>query len=143
MALRWTVVVKRDKVAQMPPEPSAKPVTRSPFLVLLVEDSPIIAMNTEALLLELDEVGEVRVAFCVAEALGLIEEARFDLAILDLNLGEETSLPVAHRLSRDDIPIVFATGFDEPIDLPTSLRAARMLKKPYSFADLERVLRNG
>ncbi len=123
----------------MPPEPSAEPVTRSPSLVLLVEDSPIIAMNTEALLLELD-VGEVRVAHSVAEALALIEAAQFDLAILDLNLGHETSLPVAHRLSQDDVPIIFATGFDEPLDLPPALRGARMLRKPYSFADLERVI---
>jgi CheY-like chemotaxis protein len=115
-------------------------VARSPSLVLLVEDSAIIAMNTEALLRELD-VADVRTVACVADALALVDQMQFDLAILDLNLGDETSLPVAERLSAGKVPIVIATGFDEGLQLPASLGAVRILKKPYSFKDLEQIIR--
>lgn len=112
-----------------------------PSLVLLVEDSPIIAMNTEALLLELD-VGGVRTAANVAEALALIEAERFDLAILDLHLGSEDSLPVAERLAALEVPFVFATGFGEELGPASGWCTARILKKPYNFNDLEKVIRN-
>jgi len=116
------------------------PATARPSLVLLVEDSPIIAMNTEALLLELD-VGGVRTATNVAEALALIEAERFDLAILDLHLGDEDSLPVAERLATLAVPIVLATGFEEDLSPGDVWSDARILKKPYSFNDLERIVR--
>lgn len=119
---------------------SDQSATQTPFVVLLVEDSPIIAMNTEALLLDLG-VEQVQTAANVAEALVIIEKTRIDLAILDYNLGEENSLPVAERLSAAAVPIVFASGFDEALDLPASLGDVRLLKKPYSFDDLEQIIR--
>lgn len=109
--------------------------------ILLVEDSPIIALNTEELLRELG-ASDVRVASSVAQAMAAIDEARFDLALLDLNLGEETSLPVAHRLAADGVPTVFVTGYGERLDLPDSLRDIRILKKPYNFNDLGDVVRS-
>ncbi len=124
----------------MPPEISGQSAIQTPSIVLLVEDSPIIAMNTEALLRELD-VADVQTAVCVADAIALIEQVRFDLAILDFNLGNETSVAIAERLSADAVPIVFASGYDEDLDLPASLGEVRILKKPYSFADLEQIVR--
>ncbi|ODT85621.1 MAG: hypothetical protein ABS86_06075 [Sphingobium sp. SCN 64-10] len=124
----------------MPSFPSDPAATAPPSLVLLVEDSPIIAMNTEALLLEL-EVGGVRTAANVAEALALIEAERFDLAILDLHLGDEDSLPVAERLVALAVPIVFATGFGEDLSPASAWGTAHVLKKPYGFNDLERIVR--
>lgn len=112
-----------------------------PALVLLVEDSPIIAMNTEAMLLEM-AVGGVRIAASVAEALALIEAERFDLAILDVNLGHENSLPVAERLAALGVPIVFATGVSDEGALAGAWGSAPLLKKPYRFADLEQVVRD-
>jgi CheY-like chemotaxis protein len=113
---------------------------RIPSLVLIVEDNAIIAMNTEALLLDLG-VEEVKTAGSVAEALPLVEAAQFDLAILDMNLGDgETSLPVAEQLHAAGVPIVFATGLGEALELPEIYERVAILRKPYSFEDLERVL---
>jgi len=123
----------------MPSSPSHSAATARPKLVLLVEDSPIIAMNTEALLMELD-VGGVRTAATVAEALALIEAEPFDLAILDLQLGDEDCLPVADRLAALNVPIVFATGFGDELAAGGLVRSGRILKKPYGFAELERIL---
>jgi len=125
----------------MPSETPERPAASSlPSLVLLVEDSPIIAMNTEALLLEMP-VGGVRMASSVAEALALIETETFDLGILDVNLGKENSLPVAERLAALNIPVIFATGLSEELPLVGAWSSAPVLKKPYGFTDLERVVR--
>jgi len=96
-------------------------------------------MNTEELLRELG-VRDVRVAASVAQAQALLDEARFDMALLDLKLGDETSLPIALRLAEDGVPIIFVTGFGEEIDLPESLRGTRVLKKPYNFNDLDEIV---
>jgi CheY-like chemotaxis protein len=113
-----------------------------PATVLVVEDNPIIAMNTEALLRELG-IPRVQTAGAVAPALELVESERFDLAILDLQLADgEDSLPVAALLGAQGVPIIFATGFGENISLPEGHGAARILKKPYSFDDLERIIRS-
>lgn len=116
---------------------------RCPGHVLLVEDSPIIAMNTEELLRDMG-VGDVSVAASVAQALALIDrladDARFDLALLDFKLGDEDCLPIALRLARDGVPVVFVTGFGDELDLPVPLRDARILKKPYNYSALEGVL---
>lgn len=117
----------------------AAQTARRPDHVLLVEDSPIIAMNTEELLRELG-VRDVRVAASVAQAQALLDEARFDMALLDLKLGDETSLPIALRLAEDGVPIIFVTGFGEEIDLPESLCGTRVLKKPYNFNDLDEII---
>lgn len=125
----------------MPSEKPDRPaVSPRPPLVLLVEDNPIIAMNTEALLLEM-AVDGVRTAASVAEAMALIETEKFDLGILDVNLGKEDSLPVAERLAALHIPVVFATGLSENLSLGEMWRAAPMLKKPYGYADLEQIVR--
>ncbi|MBN8819741.1 MAG: response regulator [Sphingomonas sp.] len=113
----------------------------SPSVVLLVEDNAIIAMNTEALLLDLG-IADVRIAATVAEALALIDTMQFDLGILDLKLGDgEDSLPVAERLVADGVAIVFASGFGEEAGLTASFGTVPMLKKPYGFDDLERIIR--
>lgn len=114
-----------------------------PSLVLLVEDNPMIAMNTEILLLDLG-VGEVRTAATVMDALALVDDARFDLAILDVRLAEgEDSLPVAARLSDLAVPLVFATGLSDDLILPAQYKATPMLRKPYGFEELGRVVRRG
>jgi len=118
---------------------TAAPTDRLPGHVLLVEDSPIIAMNTEELLREIG-VGEVRVAGSVVQALGHLDAMRFDLALLDLNLGDETSLPIALRLTEEGVPIVFVTGFGDDLELPEQLRGTPVLKKPYNYSDLEAIL---
>ena len=46
----------------------------------------------------------------VKDALRILDSRRPDFALLDVNLGPETSLPVAERLRELQIPFAFATG---------------------------------
>ncbi len=125
----------------MPSDLSDQSSTPVPSIVLLVEDDAIIALTTQMLLEEIG-VEQVHVAGSVADALRLIDDLAFDLAVLDLNLGRENSVPVAERLSGQNVPIIFATGYGD-IDLPEAFRSTRILSKPYRLDDLRRVVLNG
>ena len=85
--------------------------------VLLVEDNTIIALDTEETLLKLG-VKTVRIASGVADALKAIEERAPDFALLDVNLGAETSSEVAEVLAQRNIKFAFATGYGEQIVFP-------------------------
>ena len=52
-------------------------------------------------------------------------------ALLDVNLGSETSIPVARRLAELGIPYAFATGYGESFRIPAELEAVPVMKKPY------------
>ena len=102
-----------------------------PASVLLVEDNMIIALDLEGALMKLG-VRQVLMAASVADALTQLAEARPDFAILDLNLGDETSIPVAERLKAMGVPFIFGTGFGDQANLPEGLAGAQILSKPYS-----------
>jgi len=102
---------------------------------LIVEDNIIIAMAAEDIL---TEIGFARCTIAAnnREAQRAIEQHDIGFAMLDINLGDETSEPIAHLLRDQGIPFVFATGYGEsPFDtglfgnVPT-------LTKPYSERDL-------
>ncbi|WP_282026166.1 response regulator [Limimaricola cinnabarinus] len=96
--------------------------------VLLVEDESLLAMLGEDVL---SEAGcEVTVAMRLSEALRVLAEIEFDVAILDVNLGNETSYPVAEQLARRKIPFIFATGY-AAAGLSGGYATHRCVQKPY------------
>ena len=107
--------------------------------VLLVEDSLIIALDAEDLLNELG-AGTVIQAPNAATAAAEIAAERPDLAVLDVNLGSGTSLPVADELAALGVPYVFATGYGEDADLPALHNERPVIRKPYGRAELAAVL---
>lgn len=107
--------------------------------VLVVEDSMIIALDTEECLLGLG-AGHVVVQGTVAGSLAALDEDAFDLALLDFNLGTETSEAVAVELKRRGIPFWLATGYGEMADKLDELGAAGLLVKPYGKQELVRIL---
>ena len=112
----------------------------APKSVLLVEDSMIIALDTEDCLRELG-VDEVVVESTVAGALASLEKHQPDLAILDYNLGRESSENVARDLARRGIPYWLATGYGEMADRLEEMGAMGLLIKPYGKAELIGILK--
>jgi light-regulated signal transduction histidine kinase (bacteriophytochrome) len=100
--------------------------------VLLVEDNLIIAMDAEDVLTQL---GAKRVvpAASVAQGLAGIDSAAPTIALLDINLGNETSFTIAERLLARGIPFAFATGYGDKADLPSAFVAIPILQKPYTI----------
>ncbi|MAM63070.1 HWE histidine kinase domain-containing protein [Maritimibacter sp. UBA3975] len=98
---------------------------------LIVEDTLIIAMDAQGIL---EDFGakDVSISASVSEALDLIETHRFDFALLDVNLGDEQSVPVAERLARDGVPFVVSTGYGEAPELLKSYPPCPVVQKPFS-----------
>ncbi len=112
-------------------------MTTEPLLgrrILLVEDEALVAMLIEDALIN---AGAVMIGpfGAVAPALAAIAADPPEFAILDLNLGGESSLPVADDLAARGVPIVFASGYGTA-GLPPRFRARPMLAKPFDPAEL-------
>jgi CheY-like chemotaxis protein len=123
----------------MPSGTDQQKTSSIPACVLVVEDNVIIAMSAEEQLLELG-VDSVVVAYNVAEAEQICASRSFDFALLDYELGRDTSVTVARRLQAMAVPFAFASGFGEMLELPEDLHGSLILKKPYFLSDLERTL---
>lgn len=108
--------------------------------VLLVEDSMLIALDTEECLRSLGAQSVV-VEGTVASALAALDTGGFDLALLDYNLGAETCEPVAQALAARAIPFWLATGYGEMADQLDAIGAQGLLVKPYGRDELTRIMR--
>ena len=66
-----------------------------------------------------------------SEALARLQAFKPDLAVLDVNLGHETSISVAEYLDRQRVPFVFATGYGDSAMIPPSFAGVPIVRKPY------------
>ena len=105
--------------------------------VLLVEDNMIIALEAEDMLRALG-ADRVFVASNVSDALRLLTLETPSFALLDVNLGNEMSWPIALRLRELGVPYAFATGYSNQIDIPLEHRSAPIVTKPYTRDSLSR-----
>lgn len=108
--------------------------------ILLVEDSMIIALDTEECLLALG-AEQVTVQGTVAGALSALADTAFDFALLDYSLGSESGDKVAEALSTRGIPFWLATGHSEMADKLAEIGAEGLLLKPYGKEELVRIMR--
>lgn len=107
--------------------------------VLIVEDEMIILMAIEDMLTDLG-CTDMTAAASVAKAISLIEAQPFDVAMLDANLGNERSEPIADALAARNIPFFFATGY-RTLDAGGAHNNRHVLRKPFQLADLEQSFR--
>ena len=103
--------------------------------ILLVEDSLLIAMDAEEMLRDLG-AASVEVVGSAAEALAFIAATSCRVAVLDINLGRGTSMPVADELAKRAIPFIFASGYSDSSTIPERFRHVRIVGKPYSSSAL-------
>lgn len=98
----------------------------------------MVLWNIEGVLADLG-CNDVAAAGSCAEAIELIRAQRFDIAMLDVNLGNETSYAAADALADDGVPFLFSTGYGLHGVDPRFL-ARPVIKKPYRDADLAAML---
>jgi CheY-like chemotaxis protein len=109
--------------------------------VLVVEDEVIVSMLIEDILLDAGAT-VVGPAARVAQALALVDgtdDGPLDAALLDVNLLNETTAPVAAALRERGVPFVFATGYGAS-GLPPGFEGAPVLQKPFQEHDLRAAL---
>lgn len=110
--------------------------------VLLVEDEALVALDLSQ---QLEAAGfeVIGPAASVAEARQLLQDDDCDAAVLDVNLGSETSEPVAHDLVGLGVPIIVVSGYARS-QHPAVFHGMTMLVKPVRIdtlvAELKRAL---
>lgn len=133
------------RAGERAPEPVEQPkaVTEGPpaftafgeLPILLVEDQMLIAMDAEMMLADMGFANIVTVGTS-SEALGRLRTFQPAAAVLDVNLGLDTSIAVAAELRRMGTPFVFATGYGDSSIIPPELADIRVVRKPYSADEL-------
>lgn len=102
--------------------------------VLIVEDEVMVAMYIEDVLTDLGyEI--IGLATNLDQALTLAQSATPDFAILDINLGGETSFPAADVLRAREIPFFFVSGYTSG-GVGAAYRNVPRLRKPFRPVDL-------
>ncbi len=102
--------------------------------ILIVEDEPFIAMLLADML---EELGFAIAATFphVAEAQNYLAAAEVDIALLDVNLGNEKIDPIADLLAARDCPFIFTTGYGRR-GIPQNYADRPVLQKPFQLGDL-------
>ncbi len=116
------------------------PPTLPEGLALIVEDNVIIAMEAEDYLRACG-FNDCRVVGSVGAALELLEAATPDttpvaFAMLDINLGKDTSAPVAAALRARRVPFIFASGYGERTLPEGDFSGVPVITKPYGERDV-------
>jgi PAS domain S-box-containing protein len=96
--------------------------------VLVLEDEAVVAIEIAQVLLKagFEVVGPARAA---SQALQLVDELGCDVAVLDVNLGNETSERVALKLRERGTPFITLSGYSKE-QHPLVFNGARSLAKP-------------
>ncbi|SEH13098.1 Bacteriophytochrome (light-regulated signal transduction histidine kinase) [Sphingopyxis sp. YR583] len=97
---------------------------------LLVEDQMLIAIDLEQIL---EEAG-VRILATLTtsrDAIEFLSRHRPDFAVLDVNLGSETSEAIARTLMVQGSPFLFATGYGDDGAIPDDLARVPVVRKPF------------
>jgi CheY-like chemotaxis protein len=114
--------------------PAHLPATQRPlegYTILVVEDQMATALTLERALSDRGASSVTSVG-TAAKALEAIAAEIPDVAILDIDLGEGTSVDVADELARQSVPFIFAaTEIDMPL-IPPRHRDVPTAPKPYS-----------
>jgi len=107
--------------------------------ILLVEDDPLICLDLEASLADLGAT--VTAVSNVDAALEIVAASALDFAVLDFELGLETSEAVAHAAEAQNLPFLYLSGYSESDARFARWPGALVLVKPLSAATIARGIR--
>jgi DNA-binding response OmpR family regulator len=106
--------------------------------VLVVEDEVLIAWDLQA---ELESRGYdvAGPAGTLVEAMEVLGGGRVSIAVLDINLGKDTSYDIARRCLDNGVGVVFLSG-DGGDMRPDELRKIELVTKPVDYNALDLAL---
>ena len=106
--------------------------------ILVVEDSPVVAPFTVNVLEDLGCVA-VGPAPNMATARELIENEKFDAAIMDVQIRGERVFALCDLLDARDVPFLLTSGYAD-WQVPEEWADRPRLQKPYTFDQLREAL---
>lgn len=101
--------------------------------LLILEDEFLIAMDLEHLARD-HGVEDVLICRAVAEA--GTHDGAYDVAILDVMLGIDTTLDFARRLAAGGVPFIFATGYTDNPAILGEFAEVPIIPKPYTSSQV-------
>jgi CheY-like chemotaxis protein len=110
------------------------------FRILLVESDVLVALDL-AEELQADGFAIARIADTLKYAEEAVEDADFDIAILNVGLGDCAAYPVARRLREQGVPFAFFTAFEDT-EIQPEFRNVPRIPKPQSARDFASLVRN-
>jgi CheY-like chemotaxis protein len=102
--------------------------------VLIVEDEYFLAADLQAALKSLG-ANVIALVGDLDEALDLLTNGGFDIAVVDINLRGRLAYSIAERLQQRGIPFVFVTGYSADI-IPAQFADVTRWEKPFEPQDL-------
>ena len=105
--------------------------------ILIVEDEPLVALDLEAMIIEI-VTATVVVEGSVAATKEILHEA-LDFAFLDVDVTDGKTFEIAQILERKHVPFVFVSGSPQN-QLPFELRSVPFIPKPFLAAQIESAL---
>jgi PAS domain S-box-containing protein len=123
---------------KLPPAPLSRAAPAQRGLrgkrILVIEDEPLVSMELE---------GELAAAGCevigpaatLEHAKTLVEEGKYDAALVDVNLKGQPVDELATLLTKKNCPFAFVTGYGRDA-LPEAFRGAAVLAKPFGADQL-------
>ena len=106
--------------------------------ILLVEDDRVLADSLKKYL-EMNRL-EVEVAYSFSEAVDLLERKKYDVYVLDVNLGDGDGIELLEDLRhfRDDTPTIFISALTDIGTITRGFNAGAedYLKKPFDPEEL-------
>jgi CheY-like chemotaxis protein len=109
---------------------------RRHLTVLLLEDQPLIAMDTDAMLRRMGFADVVHLT-SVARALDWLSAGQPDLAVMETSLQGEDSGPVAELLTARKVPLLFYSGANRSMIDREKRAAGSWVSKPSEVEILE------
>lgn len=99
--------------------------------ILIVEDDPFIAMDLQDTFEDagFQVLGPVA---SVDKGLSIIRTKKPDVAMLDYNLGRETSIPLAQELDEADVPYAFLSGQIDRVVTSELREEKKVITKPFN-----------
>jgi DNA-binding NtrC family response regulator len=98
--------------------------------VLIIEDSPVVAEDTEQMLAEIG-CFVVGPATTMADARQLAEKEQIDAAVVDINIRGGKAFPVLRILEDREIPFILTSGYAD-WSMPEEWQDRPRLGKPYN-----------
>ncbi|WP_107843966.1 HWE histidine kinase domain-containing protein [Litoreibacter ponti] len=109
--------------------------------VLVLEDNMVIALDASDIITA-HGATDVKLASSVDAALKILGSEDLTMAVLDINLGSQTSLPVAQKLDAMKIPFVLATGYGDVQSIVSEYPEAPVVQKPFTAESLAKEIDN-
>lgn len=107
--------------------------------ILVVDDEPLIAQDLKFLLMDMG-IFDVTTAITYDEALALIQSQRYDLALLDIQLGgSNDGVDLANHVRKKEIPFIFLTSYYTPevVTRAKQTKPNAYLLKPFKKAEIQ------